>query len=484
MKFCYKETESSIVTGERFNDVVQSSILDSNSILQILQDDNFQNEKDIIEFCDEFNTFWFDCDFADLEEQIRYLLKRTIMIEKMSNFSEIFIEKEIHLTLIEIVSVFTLEEDNNQTFNPQSKLDLLDYIEAGQSILDESYKALNFISYYSDKIADSVISTNITSNYNIIDVICTNVMDKYSELTRMSALFFLGGIVKHDKTLLKLAHYPNFLKFLLNDFVSVGPIERLRPVVYLASKIARRSDNPNTNCFKEDLMNIFFFSFGNAPDLINDTICGTFYLIYNNQNLIFNPTTEVIIANTLNSNDQFVIYFLIQILKICNMNLPNERLFNIYSHVDFQCFNAYMKINEPIFFATANFFNSLFQNGSQFIQLCGVNFDCLFQAYSDASIEIKAALLNTFDIAFIEADKNQLSYFLQKNYDDIIFDKIDSQDQIDLCLDAIIAIANFNQDRIKDHQELYDVLIQPDIIKEDEIETMKKASYILSILTS
>ena len=212
-------------------------------------------------------------------------------------------------------------------------------------------------------------------------------------------------------------------------------------------------------------------------------MCGTFYLMYNNDQFALLSSTEYIIANTIKNNDPSVLYFLLQILKICNLSFSDERLLSIYSNIDFQCFNHFLMINEPLLFATSNFFVSLFQRGPQFIHFCPSNFDFIFRAYNEASTEIKLAILNAFDLAFIKGTREQLDFFFNKNYDIIIFDSIEFQENVELCLDAMFAISNALLNRFQCHQEIIEQLVQLVNNQNQQKQIVDKASYLLTILT-
>lgn len=146
---------------------------------------------------------------------------------------------------------------------------------------------------------------------------------------------------------------------------------------------------------------------------------------------------------------------------------------------------------------TSNFFSTIFNQGSQYIQFAIENFNDLFNAYEDASFEIKFSILGAFDLAFINANSEQMAFFLENNYDRIIFESVTSHEKIGMCLDAMIAINNFDTDRIKGHEEIiYDLELIQSINKkknneeeeekdeenEDEVNK-QKALFILSLFT-
>lgn len=509
----YKDSDL-FVFPERFNEIVKSSNIDfymKNRIDQ-LKYESFQSEDEINKYCDFFISYWFnrevpDVSFKNLEEHINYLLNRKVMAQNVSIFTKNMIEKEIPQTLIEIISVFTAEGIDA---NPDLK-DYIDDSENGQSIIIEAFKALDYMLYYSsNQFEHNDEIANLLIDMDVIEIICINIKNEYSELTSIAALYLLSDLVQYQQGILRLTKFQDFFVFLFQNFLNIEYSttstesdfrERACAAVFLASRIAQQSYRNIVKIFKKDVINILFFALEKVPDCAVNATRGLFYLMFYNPKYISSPSTEGIIQFTIDNDDPEVIFFLLQILKICNLNLEDDRLHSIYSQINFQCFDSFLTINEALSLTTSNFFCTLFKRGSQFIQFALSNFDQLLKVYENASFEIKSSLLNAFDLAFINSNKEQLHLFLENNYDLVILESITSHEKVGLCLDAIIAINNFDEDRIKNHPEvIYDLEVIEAIdakkkqykSEEEEandeenienVENKEKAHFLLSILS-
>lgn len=484
----YKLSKKSALFSERFTEIVQSSVDDTNIKKHIkFEIEKLQTEKDIDIFFDEFITCWDEKQFQKLENLIEFILRIDIDPQNkqmVQLYSDEVTRKEIPHILIEIVSIFTPNELDQKNYNE----DLLDYVEKGQNIIVNSLRALDFLSYFLPEIANFLI------DFEIVEIICANIMTDYSDSARIAAIYLLNDLMRYideyqyalyDRVLFKINEYPKFIKFLLNKFLSYKSqpenaqvedynLKKFQAVVDLASKIARRSSSKKCasviEAFRDDIIKIFLFSYETTPECAIEATTGMFYLMRYKPEIIFYSFTENIIKFTIDSDTPEVIYFLLQILKVCNLYLPDDRLIPIYSQIDFNCFNTFMVFNEPLLFATSNFFCTLFERGSQYIQFALENFDYLFEAYQNNSFEIKFSLINAFDFAFINANWQQMSFFFEKDYDLIVFDSIASHESITVCLNAMISITKFDPNRIKDHSELIGELQEI----EDAIESKKK----------
>ena len=151
---------------DRFNENVKSTTVSSDMIkyIESLKQQGFKTEDEIVQYCDFFIGYWLNRDFKNLQEHILYLLKRPVMVQNVEKINKLLVDKEIPQTLIEIISVFTADSiDEN--------LDLKNYIEDsedGQSILVQSFTALNFLLYYcsDDKVENNTEIANLLIDFN------------------------------------------------------------------------------------------------------------------------------------------------------------------------------------------------------------------------------------------------------------------------------------------------------------------------------
>lgn len=473
----YKDLAQNNELDKSFNHDVGNLIQKKKTVFNLIFNDDFSFLKEFEKICDDFIGFWCSKDLPNLQEQINYL-SRIEQIPNPDHYFNVLEEKEIIVTLVEIVSVFTNDDD----LNDESNSFLLDYIEGNQQLLVDSYNLLFRIANITPKAVETLLSLDI------IDIICQNVLESYSELTRIAALDLLGAVIGSEQSLLKFSKYSDFIEFLSSEFLPISNSqEACTAVAKFVTSLSRLSESSIIDCFKEKMISVLVTILQLSPEFAEDCTCGLFYIMYHNHKCITFELIDLIISHSTTIDNQIILYYSIQIMKLALSHLKEKEQINtLISHINLSYLNTFYQENFhlPICYACTKFFLLMFHLGPEYIHLALINdnISTMCIAYENMSHEVRTVILEAIDILVICSSNEQLDLLLANGTHSMIIDSLQTQTNTKLMVNALLAISNHSPETLRDDNTIKELIQFYDTIEDKE--TLNKLDFILTTLTT
>ena len=186
--------------------------------------------------------------------------------------------------------------------------------------------------------------------------------------------------------------------------------ELLFNISILISNISRNVDKlPSESILY--LYNIYIYIFGDEFIIpcIKYGSCGLFYFYFSNINYLADlDFVKHILIKMFDFEEPFSIYYTIQILKLCYLNLTNDKIIEIHNLIDFNKFHKYIDHTDNVY-PSLTCFECVARRGSNYIYSL---IDCeiyqhIIKIYNEVDFEVKNSINNFFSITFEECNKQQ-----------------------------------------------------------------------------